>query len=119
MLVGEDQTILFRKEMGNRASEPQVEPVSADTIYDVASLTKPFVTAFSTLYLIENKKLSLHDEVNRFFPRLHLDGVTIKQLLTHTSGLTDWYPFFLFQVHPLKQLASIKRHASPGKKVLY
>lgn len=119
VLVGRGREILIKKEMGNRALEPQIEELSEDTVYDVASLTKPFVTAFLTLYLIENDKLTLNDDVNRFFRSLHLEGITIKHLLTHTSGLTDWYPFYLSRTNPLKQLTSIKRYAPPGRKVLY
>jgi len=64
-----------------------------NTNFNIGSLTKQF-TAFSILQLAENKKLSLDDHLSKFFPGLNekvAEMITIKELLTHSSGLIDHY----------------------------
>jgi serine-type D-Ala-D-Ala carboxypeptidase len=63
--------------------------MTIDTIFDVASLTKPIATATSIMILVEQGKLRLNDTVGRFFPEIEDEAakrVTVQQLLTHTSG---------------------------------
>jgi len=65
-------------------------PVGADTVFRIASTTKQF-TAASILVLVEQGKLSLNDKLSKFYPTFPRgDEVTIRQLLTHTSGITDY-----------------------------
>jgi CubicO group peptidase (beta-lactamase class C family) len=62
-----------------------------NTIYQIASVTKQF-TATVILKLIELNKLSLHDKLSKYYPDLpKSDSITIENLLTHTSGITDHY----------------------------
>ncbi|MGQ9901048.1 MAG: serine hydrolase domain-containing protein [Fimbriimonadales bacterium] len=69
----------------------QDAPASASTVYDLASLTKPISTATLTLLALEEGKLTLETPLTRFFPEAkHLQGVLVKHLLTHTSGLPAW-----------------------------
>ncbi|GIV08985.1 MAG: esterase [Fimbriimonadales bacterium] len=64
---------------------------SPATIYDLASLTKPISTSTLALMALEEGKLTLETPITRFFPDAkHLDGVQVKHLLTHTSGLPAW-----------------------------
>lgn len=72
---------------GNRAIEPRVERMTADTIFDAASLTKVVATAPSIWWLIERGKLSLDQPVRTILPEFGDDAVTVRHLLTHTSGL--------------------------------
>ncbi len=75
--------------------------VQVDTVYDVASLSK-VITSTEILMLIKDGKISLDGKINSYLPIVsefevlneRLKGVTIEQLLTHNSGLIDWYPFY-------------------------
>ncbi len=90
VIVGRKGQIVYRKAFGNRSLVPTVEPMTVDTIFDVASLTKPVATATSIMILVEQGKLRLSDTVGRFIPEIEDESVkrvTIQQLLTHTSGL--------------------------------
>lgn len=69
--------------------------VSAETIFDLASLTKPISTATSWMVAIERGMATLEQDITHWFPEAkHLQGVTIRHLLTHTSGLPSWKPFY-------------------------
>ncbi|MGB0582217.1 MAG: serine hydrolase domain-containing protein, partial [Limisphaerales bacterium] len=75
---------------GNRALVPAVEPATADTIYDMASLTKVVATAPAILKLIEQGKLALDDKVQQHIAEFKGDGkeeIIVRQLVAHTSGL--------------------------------
>jgi uncharacterized protein YbbC (DUF1343 family)/CubicO group peptidase (beta-lactamase class C family) len=90
VLVGHRDRTLYLKAIGNRSLDPAVEPMTLDTIFDVASLTKPIATATSIMMLVEDGRLRLTDRVSTFVPgfgRYGKDNITIRHLLTHTSGL--------------------------------
>ena len=90
LLVGNEGKIIHRKAYGARAVLPQREAMTVDTIFDVASLTKPIATASSVMVLLERGMLRLDDPVARYIPEFGANGkeqVTIRQLLTHTGGL--------------------------------
>lgn len=72
--------------------DPEAEAeASPTTLYDLASLTKPISTATLALIALEEGKLTLETSITRFFPEArHLEGVLVKHLLTHTSGLPAW-----------------------------
>jgi len=72
---------------GNRALEPRVERMTADTIFDAASITKVVATAPSIWLLIERGKLALDQPLRSVLPEFTDDAVTLRHLLTHTSGL--------------------------------
>ena len=64
--------------------------MTTDTLFDMASLTKPLATATSIMILVERGQLRLTDKVAKFFPEFAANGkedVTVEQLLTHSSGL--------------------------------
>ena len=89
VLVGHHGRIVWRKAYGSRAVEPQREPMSTDTIFDLASLTKIVATATSIMILIERGDIRLSDPVINFIPEMKGEGrdaITIEQLLTHTAG---------------------------------
>ncbi|HEX7152092.1 MAG TPA: exo-beta-N-acetylmuramidase NamZ domain-containing protein [Thermoanaerobaculia bacterium] len=78
---------VVRRIYGNRAVEPQTEPTTVDTIYDAASLTKVVATAPSIWRLIERGKLQLDAPAKTYVPELADGSITIRHLLTHSSGL--------------------------------
>jgi CubicO group peptidase (beta-lactamase class C family) len=119
ILVAERGHILLERHFGCKAIWPEPEPLAEDTLYDLASLTKPLVTAFLAVYLLEKKQWQLGDEVKRFFPAFPLP-ITLEQLLTHNAGLLPWYPFYLYRsLGDLAQIAALKNVAEPGTKVVY
>ena len=82
---------VYRKAYGKRALVPLDEDMSINTIFDAASLTKVVATTPCILKLIENSKIKLEDKASKFLPELTGDPnkarITIRHLLTHTSGL--------------------------------
>jgi uncharacterized protein YbbC (DUF1343 family)/CubicO group peptidase (beta-lactamase class C family) len=90
VLVGQRDRVVYHKAIGNRAVVPSVEPMTLDTIFDVASLTKPVATTTAVMMLVEDGKLRLTDRVSVYVPgfeRYDKAGITVRHLLTHTSGL--------------------------------
>jgi uncharacterized protein YbbC (DUF1343 family)/CubicO group peptidase (beta-lactamase class C family) len=89
LLVGMDGKTIYKKAYGNRSLVPTVEPMTEDTIFDIASLTKSF-TACAVLDLVRQGKVRLNDSVARYLPDFAQNGkqdITIRMLLTHHSGL--------------------------------
>jgi CubicO group peptidase (beta-lactamase class C family) len=90
LLVGRGGAILYQKAYGHRALVPAAEPMTLDTIFDLASLTKVVATTTSIMQLVEQGRIRLNDRVATFIPdfgRYGKDSITIRHLLTHTSGL--------------------------------
>ena len=90
VLIGRRGGIVFEKAYGNRQVEPEKEEMTTDTVFDMASLTKPVATATAVMILIERGQLRLQDKVSKFFPEFAAKGkqdMTIEQLLVHSSGL--------------------------------
>jgi len=76
---------------------PKPEPATVDTIYDLASLTKPLATTTAAALLLADGRLSMEDPLERFVPELtqnDLRQATIRHLLNHTSGLPAWRPLY-------------------------
>jgi len=90
LLIGHNGQVVYRKAYGSRALEPRREPMTLDTIFDVASLTKVIVTTMAVMQLVEQGKVRLNDPVTKYLPEFAQNGkedITIRQLLTHYSGL--------------------------------
>ncbi|MBT3570088.1 MAG: beta-lactamase family protein [Opitutae bacterium] len=80
----------FTEAYGKASVEPVHSPAQPDTIYAAASLTKVVATITAALLLHERGNLSIDDTVKKYFPEFTGDGrdaVTLRHLLTHTSGL--------------------------------
>ena len=90
LLVGHNGHIIYRKAFGSRALEPVREPMTVDTIFDLASLTKCIATTTSVMKLVEEGRVRLNDPVATYLPQFAQNGkqdITIRGLLTHYSGL--------------------------------
>jgi uncharacterized protein YbbC (DUF1343 family)/CubicO group peptidase (beta-lactamase class C family) len=90
LLVGHDGNIVHQKAFGYRAISPKHEPMTLDTVFDLASLTKVVATAPSVMRLVQFGQLRLDEPVAHFIPEFGMNGkenVTVRQLLTHYSGL--------------------------------
>ena len=90
VVVGRRDRILYEKAIGNRALVPATEPMTQDTIFDLASLTKVVATTTSVMMLVEEGKIRLSDRVSTFIPGFERYGkadITVRNLMTHMSGL--------------------------------
>lgn len=112
VIVGRKGKIVYRKAFGNRSLVPTVEKMTVDTIFDVASLTKPVATATSVMILIEQGKLRLNDTIGKFIPEItdeQAKRVTVLQLLTHVSGYRPDFDLGEKWVGREGMLAALKR----------
>ena len=101
VLVGRHGKVAYRKAYGSRALVPAREPMTVDTVFDMASLTKVLATAPSVMTLVEDGKIRLQDRVARIIPEFALGGgardqVTVEELLTHRAGLAPDDPMALY-----------------------
>lgn len=89
LLIGHDGKVVYYKAYGNRALIPRREPMTEDTIFDVASLTKVIATTPCIMKLFEQGKLRLDDPVTKYLPEFQggKSDITVRNLLTHFSGL--------------------------------
>ena len=97
VLVGRGDEVVFERAFGHRSLVPEKSPMQLETIFDLASLTKPLATTIATMLLVREKKIRLEDRVTRFFPNFGVFGkthVTFRHLLAHCSGLPAWMPYY-------------------------
>jgi len=90
LVVGHDGKVIYRKAYGARSLEPRRELMTLDTIFDLASLTKVVATTTAVMQLVELGKVRLNDPLAKYLPEFAQNGkedITIRQLLTHYSGL--------------------------------
>ena len=90
LLIGHNGKVVHRKAFGSRSIDPVREPMTVDTIFDLASLTKCLATATSVMRLVEDGRIRLGDSVATYLPEFAQNGkkdITIRDLLTHYSGL--------------------------------
>jgi uncharacterized protein YbbC (DUF1343 family)/CubicO group peptidase (beta-lactamase class C family) len=90
LVVGHDGAVIYRKAYGSRALEPRREPMTLDTVFDLASLTKVIATTTAVMQLVEQGKVRMNDPVAKYLPEFAQNGkedITVRQLLTHYSGL--------------------------------
>jgi uncharacterized protein YbbC (DUF1343 family)/CubicO group peptidase (beta-lactamase class C family) len=90
LIVGHDGSVIYRKAYGERALEPRREAMTLDTVFDLASLTKVIVTTTAVMQLVERGEVRLNDPVAKYLPEFAQNGkddITVRQLLTHYSGL--------------------------------
>jgi len=90
VLVGQGDEILYWEAFGREVNEPFQEPAGKNTIFDLASMTKPIATATSIMILRDRGRIDLDDRVGKYLPAFACNGkedARIRHLLTHTSGL--------------------------------
>ena len=105
--------------------EPEHIPARRDTIYDLASLTKPLITGLLTARFVESGELTIEAPISSYLSEFDRPGkspITVRQLLTHTSGLPAWRPLYLLTSDRDKVLATIATESlqnKPGERVVY
>ncbi len=116
---------VYRKAYGERAWVPAREPITEDTIYDAASLTKVIATTTAIMQLVERGKLELDAPVARYLPAFAQNGkggVTLRHLLTHMSGLREdltLKPAWTGYATGIDLACQEKLRTIPGSKFLY
>src|SRR6266496_2556249 len=125
VLVSRHGKAVWRKAYGARAVEPQREPMTTDTIFDVASLTKIVATTTSIMILIEEGKVRLSDPLVQFIPEMKGEGrdtITIEQLLTHMTGFApdfDLRDRWSGYDEAMKRLYREPLRSPPGTRFVY
>ncbi len=123
--VGRKGKIVWRRAYGNRALEPQIEPMTLNTIFDIASLTKILATSTSIMILVERGQVRLVDPVARYIPEFGEMGkrnITVEQLMTHRSGFVPDNDLKDYEQGPQKAFENIWRLApiaEPGSHFIY
>ncbi|MGY3717656.1 serine hydrolase domain-containing protein [Sutcliffiella cohnii] len=117
--------VIIEEAIGNRSVHPETAPMERDTIFDLASLTKVIGTLPAILKLVDEGEIILDDQVSFFFPAFATNGkeqVTVKNLLTHTSGFPSHQPFYLYNLKSdeiFERICKEELVFQPGRKVIY
>ncbi len=125
VLVARNGGVVWRKAYGARAVEPAREPMTADTIFDVASLTKVVATATSIMILVERGKIRLNDPLSTYIPEIKGEGrerITLELLLTHRAGYApdfDLKDRWRGYDEAIKRLIREPLRNPPGAKFVY
>lgn len=125
-LVGERGEIVFVDALGHSVVHPYRIANKLDTIYDLASLTKPLVTGMLCARRIELGELTLDSSVSHYlleFERTDKQMITVRELLTHTSGLPAWRPLYILAEDEPERaagaIANLDLEYKPGTHVVY
>jgi uncharacterized protein YbbC (DUF1343 family) len=125
VIIGRKSGVYFRRAYGRRAILPGPLPMTTTTIFDLASLTKPLVTASLIQWLVERRKLDLDDKVSTFLPAFAVHGkepISVRQLLEHTGGLPIVNPLRDYRDGPeraYERLLDLRPEYPPGQHYLY
>ncbi len=97
ILAKQGDVLCYEGVFGSAAIAPERRETRADTVYDLASLTKVMATASAVLLLVTDEKLRLDQPIAELLPEFAAHGkekVTARHLLTHTSGLRPWRAYY-------------------------
>ncbi len=125
VLIGRRAGIAYHKAYGNLSLKPDVRPMLTDTVFDLASLTKPIATATSIMLLVERGQIDITKPVADYEPDFANNGkesITVLQLLTHQSGLIPDNPiadYLQSADDAFRRLLLLKPVATPGEKFMY
>lgn len=125
VLVGRRGGIVFEKAYGDRQVLPEREAMTLDTVFDLASLTKPIATGTSLMTLVEEGKVRIEDPVAKYLPEFAVNGkeeVTVLQLLTHQAGLipdTEIGEYQNGSEEAIRKALETKPEHPPGTKFVY
>src|SRR5207253_298474 len=123
--VRQDARVVWHHAFGWAAVTPRRRTMRSDAVFDLASLTKPIATATAVLQLVEHGILQLDHPVADYLPAFGASGkqaVTVRHLLTHTSGLPAWIRLYLRVRTPaeaLRYICALPPGAAPGSRVEY
>jgi CubicO group peptidase (beta-lactamase class C family) len=125
VLIGRRDKIVLLKAYGNKRLEPTTERMTTDTVFDLASLTKPIATATSVMILVDQEKLKLDEPVALYLPEFAANGkekVTVRQLLIHVSGLIPDNSIKDYDdgaEQAIQRVFALKPQTTPGERFAY
>ena len=114
LLVAKRGLPVFKQAVGCRSLYPEVSPISEETVFDVASLTKALVTTTLVMMAVDEDLLNIDQKLLDFYPSLNSLGkerMTVRHLLTHSSGYPDIMPLFQ-RILEVEQGAYLGRRAA-------
>ena len=123
--VGRREKVLWRAAFGSLTRERDSPDVEPDTIFDLASLTKVIATATLMMRAVDDDLLTLDDTVAQWIPEWRgsdRQQVTLRNLLTHSSGLTAYLPFFRDHTGRAEfqpAIATMPLEYEPGTRSIY
>ncbi len=115
---------IYRQAFGNRRLEPARTPMTIDTVFDMASITKPVATATSIMLLVERGQLKLSDKIAKHIPEFDQNGkqdITVFQCLTHQAGFVPDSPLSEYEIEEKiwPNLFRLGTEYEPGTKFVY
>jgi uncharacterized protein YbbC (DUF1343 family)/CubicO group peptidase (beta-lactamase class C family) len=125
VLIGHDGQVIYRKAFGERSLEPRREPMTVDTIFDLASLTKVVATTTAVMQLVQKGQIRVNEPVAKYLPEFAENGkeeITVRELLTHHSGLPeglDLSPPWRGRDAALRMAYAQRPICTPGSRFLY
>jgi CubicO group peptidase (beta-lactamase class C family) len=125
LVVGRHDAILFAKGYGHFTWSPASRAMDPDsTLFDLASLTKVVATTTALMLLVERGQVDLDAPVARYVPEFQTPAITVRQLLTHTSGLRADIPTPELRALPdsaalMRRVMAEAPRAPPGTRVTY
>ncbi len=128
VIITHDNKVIFDKYYG-LANLESGQKLNSGHVLGIASMSKQF-TGMAVLFLVQEGKLKLDDDINQYFPELPLSGrkISVKQLLSHTSGLpeltqNDEFMNSIDQAHTVDQVIDLafkgEFRGEPGEKYIY
>ncbi len=97
--IGRHDSVLYLHAVGHMTRDKDAAPMTTGTVFDIASLTKVIGLTTEMMMLVQAHRVDLDAPAHRYVPALHDTTITVRQLLTHSSGLPAWKPFYQ-QVRP-------------------
>src|SRR5579871_150357 len=124
LVIGHNGQIVYKKAYGKRALVPSPEDMTADTVFDIASLTKVVATTSSLMKLFEQGKFRLNDKITDYIPEFQggKSDITIRNLFTHFSGLAPDVPLnnpWSGYQTGIRLAATTKPQGPPGAQFVY
>ncbi len=123
--IGRKGKIVFQKAYGYRQLEPEKKPMRTDTVFDMASITKPMATATSVMMLMEQGKIRIRNRVSTYIPEFANNGkepITVMQLLTHQAGFVPdnaVADYELGREDAFTKIHALKTMYDPGTRFVY
>jgi uncharacterized protein YbbC (DUF1343 family) len=125
VVVGRHDRVLYRRAFGSRELEPDRVAMTIDTLFDLASLTKPIATATSIMALAERGALGLDDRLAKYVPECASNGksaITLRHLLLHVAGLPAGTPkddYAHGREEAIRRICAVSARAAPGVESTY
>ena len=125
-LISEGGDRVFGDALGHAVSAPYSIAANQNTIYDLASLTKPLITGLLCSHFVELGEITLDSAVAHYLPefeRTDKQVITVRELLTHSGGLPAWRPLYVLAENDPERaigaIANLDLEYKPGTRVLY